>query len=368
MAQVTPDVACFLRFLGGGGAERIILNLTRGFVKRGLKVDLVLTSTGGPHLWQVPSEVRIVDLKTPRLLASLPSLVRYLNQEQPKSLLSTLHYNNEFALLAKRFSKSSTRVVVREANTLSLDAKPKDGLKKRLIPLFVRQLYPWADNVVAVSKGVAEDLANVTDLPLKRIQTIYNPTITPDLLLKAQERVEHPWFQPGQPPVILGVGRLQAQKDFPTLIRAFAQVRQVREAKLVILGWGPDRPQLEALISELGLVDDVDLPDHVKNPYAYMARSSVFVLSSAWEGLPNALIEAMAVGVPVVSTDCKSGPNEILDNGKYGFLVPVGDNGAIAQGILSILSGNSQPVDPSWLEQFTLETVTQQYLEALGIL
>ena len=367
MTKVKPDIAFFLRFLGGGGAERVIINLARGFIEQNLKVDLVLSSTGGPHLWQVPPEVRIVDLKAPRLLASLPSLIRYLQQEQPKSLLSTLHYNNEFALLAKRISKISTRVVVREANTLSIEAQSTARLKKRLTPLFVRHLYPLADEIVAVSKGVAKDLSHVTNLPLDRIQTIYNPTITPDLTLKAKEPVEHPWFQSGMPPVILGVGKLQAQKDFPTLIQAFAQVRQTQEAKLVILGWGSDRPKLEALVSKLGLTDDVDLPDHVKNPYAYMARSAVFVLSSVWEGLPNALIEAMAIGVPVVATDCKSGPKEILNHGKYGHLVPVGDSQGIATAILSTLSGNLKPVDNSWLDQFTLEAVTHQYLRVLDI-
>lgn len=367
MTKYNPDVAFFLRFLGGGGAERVIINLTRSFIKHNLKVDLVLSSTGGPHLWQVPPEVRIVDLKAPRLLASLPSLVRYLQQEQPKSLLSTLHYNNEFALLAKRISRTSARVVVREANNLSEQAKHTAEFKKRLTPLFVKHLYPWADNIVAISKGVAEDLSQVTALPPEGIQTIYNPTITPDLTLKAQEQVDHPWFQPGMPPVILGVGKLQPQKDFPTLIRAFAQVRQTHEAKLVILGWGPDRPQLEDLVSKLGLADDVDLPNHVKNPYAYMARSAVFVFSSAWEGLGNALIEAMAIGVPVVATDCKSGPKEILKNGQYGYLLPVGDSKGIAEAILSIFSGNLKPVDSSWLEQFTLKTVTAQYLRILGI-
>lgn len=367
MAESKPDVAFFLRFLGGGGAERIILNLARDFAERGLKVDMVLSSVGGPHLWQIQSQVRIVDLKAPRLVASLPSLINYLEREQPKSMLSTLHYNNEFALWAKRLSRVSTRMVVREANTLSQEAQPSAGLKKRLVPLFVKNFYPWADGIVAVSQGVANDLAQITGLPSERIQVIYNPTIAPDLKDKAKEPVEHPWFASGQPPVILGVGKLQAQKDFPTLIKAFALVRQVKEAKLVILGWGPDRPKLESLVSSLGLENDVALPDHVKNPYAYMVKSAVYVLSSAWEGLPNALIEAMAVGVPVVSTDCKSGPSEILDRGKYGFLTPVGDSQAMAEAILTVLSGNSKPIEPFWMEKFTLQSAATQYLKVLGL-
>ncbi|MFZ1028977.1 MAG: glycosyltransferase [Limnoraphis robusta] len=367
MLERSPDVAFFLGFLGGGGAERVFINLTRSFAERGLKVDLVLSSAGGPHLEKVSPQVRIIDFKTPRLTACLPSLISYLKQEQPRGMLSTLHYANEVALLAKKLSRTPTRVVVREANNLSRDTQASTPYKRRLLPFLVRSFYPWADHIVAVSKGVAEDLSQVSGLSLERIQTIYNPTITPELQEKAKEPLDHPWFADGQPPVILGVGKLHIQKDFSMLIRAFAQVRQVREARLIILGWGPERPQLEALVQELGLENDVALPDHVLNPYAYMSRSAVFVLSSAWEGLPNVLIEAMATAVPVISTDCQSGPSEILKGGEYGWLTPVGDPQAMAEAILKVLSGNLKPIDPDWLKQFTLEVSSQRYLDILGI-
>lgn len=151
------------------------------------------------------------------------------------------------------------------------------------------------------------------------------------------------------------------------MIRAFAKVRQVRSARLIILGWGPDRPQLEGLIKDLGLEADVDLPGYSQNPYAYMARSAVFVLSSAWEGLPTVLIEAMAFGTPVVSTDCESGPAEILAGGKYGYLTPVENSDALADAVLQVLSGKPKSVDSNWLDQFGLETATQKYLNVLGI-
>jgi glycosyltransferase involved in cell wall biosynthesis len=282
-------------------------------------------------------------------------------------MLSALHYANEIAVWAKRFAGTSTRVIVSEHNTFSQAIQHTSKTKRRLLPFFVRHFYPWADSIVAVSQGVANDLARSTGLLRESIQAIYNPVITPELLEKTKEPLEHPWFAPSEPPVILGVGKLEAQKDFPTLIRAFAQVRQVRPARLMILGWGPDRPKLEALVRELGLEADVSLSGYVDNPYPYMAKASVFVLSSAWEGLPTVLIEAMAVGTPVVSTDCPSGAAEILGSGKYGLLTPVGDSQALAKAILEVLSNQLPAVDPNWLEQFSLPVSTRQYLDVLAI-
>jgi glycosyltransferase involved in cell wall biosynthesis len=259
-------------------------------------------------------------------------------------------------------------VLVPEQNNLSKEVKYHEKkLHRRLIPLFVRSLYPFADAVVGVSHGVAKDLSQLTGLPLERIRVIYNPVIFPSLQEKAQEAIDHPWFKPGEPPVILGVGRLEDQKDFPTLIRAFARVRQVRPARLMILGWGPDRPQLEALIQELELTKDVDLPGFTKNPFPYMRQAHVFALSSAWEGMSNVIVEALSVETQVVSTNCESGPAEILNNGKYGYLVPVGDSEALAEAILEVLAGKIKQIDLSWLDQFTLQVSARRYLDALGI-
>ncbi|MEQ8752502.1 MAG: glycosyltransferase [Coleofasciculus sp. G1-WW12-02] len=366
MLETQPRIAVYLRMLSGGGAERVMVNLTSGFVERGVKVDLVLNIVEGPYLAQVPSEVRIVDLKDPRLLSGLPKLARYLRQEQPVALLSALHYNNEIAIWAKRLAGVSTRVVVSERNTLSIHARhQKDS--ERWSPILARLFYPWADGIVAVSHGVANDLSKVTGLSQSRIRVIYNPVNTSEVLKKAKEPVEHPWFAKGEPPVILGLGRLNKQKNFSTLIRAFSQVQQVQPCRLVIVGRGPERQKLNNLVRELGLEEDVTMVGFSDNPYAYMAQAKVFVLSSAWEGLPNVLIEAMVVGTPVISTNCPSGPVEILDNGKYGLLVPLGDIETMTKALLGVLSGDSKSVVPAWLEQFTLESATEQYLDVLGI-
>lgn len=199
------------------------------------------------------------------------------------------------------------------------------------------------------------------------MRVIHNPVVTPKLFEQAKEPIDREWFKDGAPPVILGVGRLSLQKDFPTLIRAFTIVRKQLPARLMILGEGEERPQIEAMIKELGLASEVALPGFVSNPYAFMSRAAVFVLSSVYEGLPTVLIEAMAVGTPVVSTDCPSGPREILGFGKYGMLVPVRDFEALANAIVTTLSDQT---DVEGLRQqaqkFSLENTVNGYLELIN--
>lgn len=356
-------IALFLPNLGGGGAERVMVNLARGFAKRGLKVDLVLANAEGPYLSQVPSDVRIVDLGSSRVLASFPRLVRYLRREKPGVLFSALDYANIVALWAHKLSRVPARVVVSvHCNVSQHYAKPKN-LQGRLMPLLVRAFYPWANNVVAVSQGVADDLVRLTGLPKDKVQVIYNPLVSQELFVKADETLDHPWFAPGEPPVILGAGRLTEQKDFPTLIRAFALVRKKYLARLMILGEGEERPKLEHLIKELGLEDDVALPGFVENPYKYMKRAKVFVLSSAWEGFGNVLVEAMALGTPVIATDCPSGPAEILEGGKWGRLVPVGNVEALAKAISKSLKDGFSATERA--KMFSVDAVIEQYLKVI---
>jgi glycosyltransferase involved in cell wall biosynthesis len=229
----------------------------------------------------------------------------------------------------------------------------------------IRFFYPWADGIVAVSKGASDDLAQMAGLDRKRIRTIYNPVVLPELLGKTQTALEHPWFEANQPPVILGVGRLHPQKDFATLIQAFAQVRQRRQARLLILGEGPERPKLEALVKKLGVEQDASLPGFVTNPYPYMAHAALFVLSSVEEGLGNVLIEALYCGTSLISTDCPSGPREILKDGQYGQLVPVGDVTALARAIETALVNKTPPPPQESWRPFELETVVTQYINVL---
>ena len=369
------DISLFVPNMDGGGAERVMLQLAQGLAQKGLKVDLVLAKAEGAYLSKVPPEVNLVDLKSksPVILFKTLALVDYLRQAQPKIILSALDIVSA-ATWAKRLAKVSTQVIMSVHTNLSYQFEDKpDLIAGKLRAALVRWFYPLADGIIAVSRGVADDVAHLAHLPPEQVKVIYNPVITADFWDKAASPVEHPWFAPGEPPVILGVGRLVRQKDFATLVRAFAIARQHIPARLVILGDVDKReptikPQLENLITELGVQEFVALPGFVDNPYAYMAKAKVFALSSIYEGFGNVIAEAMAAGTPVVSTNCKSGPAEILENGKYGKLSPVGDPQALAESIIATLE---QPIEPELLRQrakaFSVETVVDQYMEVLHL-
>jgi glycosyltransferase involved in cell wall biosynthesis len=358
-------LAIFTASADGGGAERAMVKLAGGMVGRGYAVDLVLSRAEGHYLSEVPSGVRVVDLRAGRVLASLPGLVRYLRRVRPSAMLTSLNHVNIVGIWARRLAGVDTRLVVNEQNTLSLEVSNSSRRRHRLVPGLARRFYPWADGVVAVSRGAAEDLTRTTGLAPGRITVVHNPIVTPKLKEMAAAPLDHPWFGPGQPPVMVAVGRLSPQKDLGTLIRAVSRVRQHRPARLLILGDGPERERLESLVAELGLGGAVDLPGWVQNPYPYMARADAFVLSSRWEGLPSVLIEALYCGVRVIATDCPSGPKEILDGGKHGVLVPVGDVEALARAIGSALAGKvPRPTAASW-QPYEEETVVARYLGVL---
>ncbi len=365
MTNSQKRLAIFLHGLYGGGAERTMLNLAHGIAARGYATDLLLVRAEGPYLADVPESVRLVDLKVSRALFSLPAVVRYLRDQRPEAMLSAVDYVNIIALWARRMAGVPRRVVISEQNTFSRRKQQFPKVQSWLIHRLLMTFYPWADGIAAVSKGVADDLAQATAMPRQRIRVIHNPVVTPELSKKAQDHLDHPWFQPGQPPVLLAVGRLTEQKDFPMLVQSFARVRQTRPTRLLILGEGEERAMLEALVRQLGLEQDVHLPGFVPNPYAYMAHASAFVLSSKWEGLPTVLIEALHCGAPIVATDCPSGPREILANGQYGRLVPVGDVVGLAKAIEATLDGQTpRPPRESWLP-YEMETVVNLYINML---
>jgi glycosyltransferase involved in cell wall biosynthesis len=330
MNSSSKKVALFVPSLRGGGAERAMATLASEFAKRDLHVDLLLAQREGPYVEELHQGVTVLDFRASRVAECIPKLADYLRAEKPQALVSAMIHANIAAILAKLLVGSGSRIIVSEQN--SLTRIQGGSLRHKLMISGAGLAYRFANAVVAVSQGVADDLA-ATKLPQSKIHVVYNPVVSQDLLLKAKAACSHPWLQAGQAPVILAVGRLETQKQYATLIQAFQLVRQRRSARLIILGEGTLRTDLENLIAKLGLGADVDLPGFVSNPYSYMSRAAVFALTSAWEGLPTVLIEALACGAPIVSTDCPSGPSEILENGKWGLLVRCGDVQAIAKAI-----------------------------------
>ncbi len=354
-------ITLLLANLHGGGAEKVMLKLATGFLGKGIAVDLVLVKGQGELLKEIPPNVTLVDLNSPGVLASLPKLIKYLRQRRPFALLSTLIHINLLAIWAKKLAVVPTKIYLRESTDVLRLLSFASRWKNSLNALLIKQSYIHAEAVIAVSHAAAKSLQNFMALPGDKIAVIYNPVIDHELRKKAAEPIDHPWFQKNQPPVILAVGRLSPEKDYPTLVRAFQLLRRRFPARLLILGDGPERTRLTHLIHNLGLTTYVSLPGFVMNPYPYMSHAAVFVLSSLVEGLPGALIEAMACGCRLVSTDCPSGPSEILKDGQYGKLVPMQNPEEMAAAILESLTLPPPTPDQAWLQQFTVEEGVKNY-------
>jgi len=367
-----PDISLLINSLRGGGAERVMVMIANELARRGFRTHLVLGRDHGAYSQHISPNVTVVDLHTNRTLQATMALARYLRNTRPPVLLSASVMCNIAALALGRFASPRTRIVIREDSFMSL-ASPITNrtpssvsgvstLAFRAVP----RLYPKADLIITASKGSAADLVENFGARKVKTKTIYNPVISDGVLQESNATPSHPWCQDTMP-VVLAVGRLSAEKDFSTLLRAFALVRQQRESRLLILGEGPDRVALEALSTTLGISADVDMPGFVDNPYSFMKHSAVYVLSSVREGMSNTLVEAMACGCPVVSTDCPSGPSELLDGGRYGALVRMGSSDELAESILDVLSGGGGRPTAEWLRQFTVEYAVDRYVEVLGI-
>lgn len=349
-------IALFIGTLHGGGAERVFVTLANAMAALGHRVDLVLVKAEGPYLGQVAKSVRLINLDVSRGMLALPALIRYLRGARPRALISALPVPNIVAAVAGRWVRLRPRIILTEHNTVGVGLK--SSLKKRILRVGMAVVYRWADVIVGVSEGVARDLEKVLKLPAHRVRTIYNPVVTPEMIERSREPIAWPFAGP----VILAVGRLTRQKDYPTLLRAFARFRGTADGQLVILGEGPLRAELERLAEELGLGTHIIMPGFVDNPYAWMRQADLFVLSSAWEGFGNVLVEAMACGTPVVSTDCPSGPAEILEGGELGALVPPRDHEALALAMSEALS-RQHIVGEDRLRRFSARAIVEKYLE-----
>jgi len=375
-AHPPTRIAFAIPSLASGGAGRVILGIARGLVARGHAVDLVMFRTSIHHPQEVPDEARlfVADDAPDSITQSKPGyaalrtrimpvesrgrrfgwlrlaralnwhplvlptrvqcrqacqMANYIDEQKPDIVFSTLTRSVLSALFARRLLDNPPPVVPIIQGTIEQHRKHKQ--------IRYRALFPDAAHVVAVSNGVAASVAERIGVQRGKITTIYNPVVSPELDVLRSQPPAHPWLADNGPPVVLGCGRLIELKGFTVLIKAFARLVERRQCRLIILGKGPQKKELDALVARLGLQGKVSLPGHTDNPYAFMSRTALFVLSSRTEGLPTALIEALACGCPCVSTDCPSGPAEILQDGKIGPLVPVGDHIALADAMARVL-------------------------------
>lgn len=362
-------LAFFTPSLSTGGTGKMRVHLTQQLVRRGVKIDLLLGEAQSPYTVALDPNVRVIEIGTTNAIWSLPRLIYYLRRERPAAMITDRLRLNVAALRSRRLACVPTRICTSVHIPLSHKLETLSAAKRKSELAAIHRFYPLNDSIVAVSRGVAQDLIHNLLVPAERVRVVYNPVITDEILALTHERLDHPWFDSSDIPVILGAGRFRKQKDFPTLIRAFAELRREKACRLMILGQGKEQPRLESLAAELGILEDFALPGFVTNPYKYMARANLFVLSSAWEGFGNVLAEALAVGVPVVSTDCRYGPREVLQDGRYGPLVPVGDVGALAAAMQATLD-NPLPANllQSAATPYTAEASAEGYLNALGFI
>jgi len=341
----SPTLAVYLPQLRMGGGELSMLRLAAGFARGGMQVELIVHTLADAEI-EVPEDVDVIELGSHGTLASLRPLVQVLCARRPRWLLSAFPHSNVAAVTAVAWARIDCACIVSEHAPLSQQIERQGGWRFRMLPPLLRWAYRRADGVVAVSRGVRDDLVAMLG-PGLRLHTIANPVLethgTGGTPVQPHTPL-HSWLADDGLQVILSVSRLSVEKDIPTLLRAFALLQPHRPwLRLLVAGDGPARPELEALIDELGLAAVAALPGRVTHPRAWMRRAAVFALASHYEGFGNVLVEALASGTPVVSTDCPVGPREILAAGRFGELVPVGDEQAMAAALARALQRPDPP-------------------------
>lgn len=367
MSETTSlgQIAILLPDLRGGGAERVCIYLANEFVARGLRVDMVLMQATGQLTGLLDPRVRMIDLQASRVRNAFVPLAGYLRKERPAAVLANMWPLPIAALAARLLARRRVRVVGVEHTTWSRSELYANGWTRLQIRWSMRWLYRWLDAVVAVSVGAAADLVRIGAVNRSILRVIYNPISRSMAAFPGLAELPHAW-RDATGDRILAVGTLKAIKDFPTLLHAIAKLRQKRDARLVILGDGDERPALEQLTASLGLQGTVTMPGFVSDTRQYYAAANVFVLSSTGEGFGNVIVEALEQGTPVVSTDCPSGPREILEDGKYGTLVPVGDVDALAKAMDEALSReHDRDALKRRAQDFSVEKAADAYLDLL---
>lgn len=359
-------LALYFPTLAMGGVERMALNLAQVLYAKGLSIDLVVVSANGPLRTEIPKGIRLFDLKSRKTSLSVFKLASYLKRERPDIILSSMSHANIFAITAAMIANIELKIVISEHSMpFKAGHKKKSSLKDVLIQLMCRLLYKRANGLVCVSDSVRKSWQGLlgATYPLAT-HVIYNPVIAADFYKRASHLPKDFSPEENNMPTIVSVGRLNPVKDFPTLIKAFALLNKKINTRLIILGEGKERKKLEQLISEKKLESKVSLLGVKNNVLPYLTHADIFVSTSRSEGLPSALIEAIALGTSVVVSDCPGGSTEIIEQGKYGHIFPVGDYSSLADKLFYVLEN---PTDKMFLKErakvFYADTVAEEYLK-----
>lgn len=358
-------IAFILASFNVGGVEKNTLRLAKAMLDKGYEVDLLVIRNEGIYKSNVDSRINVICLNKNSALRSIRSIAKYLKHTQPAALISAKDYINLVVLISKLLVNVGTKIIISVRTNLTTELKHMTLLNRVIMTVMIKLLYPFADYIVTVSKGVAKDLRKILKIKNENIKVIYNPIVDNEITEKLNQKLDVSKY--GNSKIVVSVGRLEVQKDYPTLIKAFKFVLNEVNSFLLILGEGKEREKIENLIEKLGLNDNVELIGNTDNPYMYMAASDLLVLSSKWEGFGNVIAEALAVGTPVVSTDCPSGPSEILDGGEYGILVPTENPEELAKGILNAFKKDwdkNELIQRS--KEFTVEKAAQKYSDLIN--
>lgn len=363
------QIVFFLPNLKMGGAEKNIIEIANYISTKKENVKIIVIKDEGPLKSEIDSKIDLISLEASRSLFSLFPLIQKLNYLQPTHIVSTLTQANLILLIAEYFLKYKPKITVRVECVLSKMVKDEKKEHKlfNIVPFLIRILFQKADEIISISNGVKIDLVNTYSIDPDKITTIFNPAISQSLSKIKDEEVDHDWFKSKKCPIVIGVGRLTYQKGFDVLVKSFCEVRKKISCRLVILGEGPERNKIKKILSDFGMSEEAWLPGFVDNPYKYLSRADVFVLSSRYEGFGNVLVEAMACGLPVIATDCDSGPSEILNKGEYGTLIPVEDLEQMTTNLNNVLIHTEKYnlEYGSWLKQFESKNVANNYLNVI---
>lgn len=350
--------------MNGGGAEKVVLVLANYFVSKGYKVDLLLTLKKGPYLQSLSQEVNIIELSSKRVIFDFFKLTNYIKKNKPDLILSGMTHCNLLSIASTFVSGDKNKVYATQHANFSESMKRQKPYESFLFNFLIRSIYKKADGIVCVSKGVKTDFDKSFPFLSQKSIVIYNPFEIAVIKKKSYEAVSHPWLEgPRNYKVIISVGRLTLAKDFLNLLSAFLILKERDNVRLIILGEGHEKDDLTDFINNNNLNGIVDLHGFVDNPFALISKADAFVVSSKYEGLSNVLIEAMICGVPLISTDCPSGPAEILEGGRWGRLVPVDDSEALANAIYNTINSEDDVLDySSRTRDFDSHKIGEQYL------